>query len=117
MKIAVLKEGAVGESRVSATPESAKKFIALGATIAVEAGDGEVLVRVIDAGPGLRGVDPDKLFELFYRSPSARAVSGGAGIGLYVCRALVEAMGGRMWAADRAGGGAEFGFSLLALEG
>jgi K+-sensing histidine kinase KdpD len=87
-----------------------------GVTITVEAGDGEVLVRVIDAGPGLGDVEPDKLFELFYRSPSARAVSGGAGIGLYVCQAVVEAMGGRMWAADRAGGGAEFGFSLLALE-
>lgn len=87
-----------------------------GVTLAVEAGDGEVLVRVLDAGPGLRGVEPDKLFELFYRSPSARAVSGGAGIGLFVCRAVVEAMGGRTWAADREGGGAEFGFSLLALE-
>jgi PAS domain S-box-containing protein len=87
-----------------------------GLKVAVETGDGEVLVRVLDRGPGLRGVDPDKLFELFYRSPSARAVSGGAGIGLYVCKAVVEAMGGRMWATDRPGGGAEFGFTLLALD-
>ena len=41
MKIAVLKEQADGERRVSATPETVKKFIALGATLAVEAGAGE----------------------------------------------------------------------------
>jgi K+-sensing histidine kinase KdpD len=87
-----------------------------GVTVAAQAGDGEVLVRVMDSGAGLSGVEPDKLFELFFRSPSARAVSGGAGIGLYVCRAVVEAMGGRMWATDRDGGGAEFGFSLLTIE-
>ena len=41
MKIAVLKEQADGERRVSATPETVKKFIALGAALAVEAGAGE----------------------------------------------------------------------------
>ena len=87
-----------------------------GLTVAVEPGDGEVMVRVLDRGSGLGGVDPERLFELFYRSPSARAVSGGAGIGLYVCKAVIEAMGGRMWATDRPGGGAEFGFTLLALD-
>ena len=40
MKIAVLKEGASGESRVAATPETVKKFVALGAQVAVEAGAG-----------------------------------------------------------------------------
>jgi signal transduction histidine kinase len=87
-----------------------------GVTVAAEATDGEVHVRVLDHGDGLNGSEPDRLFELFYRSPSARAVSGGAGIGLYVCKAVVEAMGGRVWANDRPAGGAEFGFSLLALD-
>ena len=41
MRIAVLKERAAGESRVAATPETVKKFGALGATLAVEAGAGE----------------------------------------------------------------------------
>ncbi|RZM06461.1 MAG: NAD(P)(+) transhydrogenase (Re/Si-specific) subunit alpha, partial [Sphingomonas sp.] len=41
MKIAVLKEQADGERRVAATPETVKKFIALGAVLAVEAGAGE----------------------------------------------------------------------------
>ncbi|MBF9151350.1 NAD(P)(+) transhydrogenase (Re/Si-specific) subunit alpha, partial [Novosphingobium sp. 1Y9A] len=40
MKIAVLRERATGESRVSASPETVKKFIALGATVAVETGAG-----------------------------------------------------------------------------
>mgnify|MGYP006200620225 CR=1 FL=1 len=41
MKIAVLKEMAAGERRVAATPETVKKFAALGATVAVEAGAGD----------------------------------------------------------------------------
>ena len=87
-----------------------------GVTVAAQATNGEVLVRVLDHGDGLNGTEADRLFEMFYRSPSARAVSGGAGIGLYVCKAVVEAMGGRIWAAERPEGGAEFGFSLLALD-
>jgi K+-sensing histidine kinase KdpD len=87
-----------------------------GVTIAAEANADEVAVRVLDRGKGLGGTDGDKLFELFYRAPGHRAVSGGAGIGLFVCKAVVEAMGGRVWAVDRPDGGAEFGFTLLALE-
>ena len=87
-----------------------------GVIVAAQATNGEVLVRVLDHGDGLNGTEADRLFEMFYRSPSARAVSGGAGIGLYVCKAVVEAMGGRIWAAERPEGGAEFGFSLLALD-
>jgi two-component system sensor histidine kinase KdpD len=83
---------------------------------AASASGNEVTVRVLDNGAGLRGAEPERLFELFYRSPSARAVSGGAGIGLFVCRALVEAMGGRSWATDRPEGGAEFGFALQAID-
>jgi signal transduction histidine kinase len=87
-----------------------------GVTLAAEAAGDEVIVRVVDQGAGLRGADPERLFELFYRSPSARAVSGGAGIGLFVCRALVEARGGRSWAMERPEGGAEFGFALQTID-
>lgn len=52
---------------------------------------------------------------VFYRSPSAAMHASGAGAGLAVCRRLVEAMGGRMWAAGRPGGGAEVAFSLPAF--
>ena len=83
--------------------------------VAEEAPD-EVVVRVLDRGSGLGGEQPDRLFELFYRSSSARSVPGGAGIGLFVSRNLIETMGGRIWASERTEGGAEFGFSLPVVE-
>lgn len=79
-------------------------------------GHGEVLVRVLDRGPGFPVEERDRLFELFYRSPGAASRAGGAGIGLFVCARLVAAMGGRIWAAPRETGGAEFGFALPELE-
>ena len=77
---------------------------------------GEVLVSVLDSGPGIKADEAERLFELFYRSSSAKGVPGGAGIGLFVCRHLVEAMGGRIWASPRPEGGAEFGFALPIIE-
>jgi signal transduction histidine kinase len=87
-----------------------------GIEVHAEEVDHSVAVRVQDHGEGLDGEDPSKLFELFYRSESARSVPGGAGIGLFVSRNLVEAMGGHIWAVDRPEGGAEFGFTLPVLE-
>jgi PAS domain S-box-containing protein len=87
-----------------------------GVQLSAEARDEHVVVRVLDDGPGLGTASPEQLFELFYRAPSARAVAGGAGIGLFVCRHLVEAMGGRMWARERDGGGTEFGFELPVID-
>lgn len=84
--------------------------------IAVEAGDAEVLVRVLDDGPGFMAEDTSRLFELFYRSPVTATSASGAGIGLFVCARLIAAMGGRIWAAPRAAGGAEFGFALTELD-
>ena len=87
-----------------------------GIDVRAEEVDHSVAVRVQDHGDGLDGEDPARLFELFYRSQSARSVPGGAGIGLFVSRNLVEAMGGSIWAIDRPEGGAEFGFTLPVLE-
>ncbi|HUG48378.1 MAG TPA: ATP-binding protein [Candidatus Limnocylindria bacterium] len=75
-----------------------------------------LFVRVIDHGPGLGEEDPEKLFDLFYRSPSAKAVPGGAGIGLFVCRRLAEAMGGGIRASSRPEGGSEFVLYLPTIE-
>ena len=87
-----------------------------GLDVTVEEAPNDVIVRVLDRGRGFGGEGTDRLFELFYRSSSARSVPGGAGIGLFVCRNLIEAMGGRIWARERPSGGAEFGFSLPVLE-
>jgi signal transduction histidine kinase len=82
--------------------------------VAIE-GEG-VAVRVTDDGPGLPPDSPDRLFDLFYRAPETLRQTSGAGIGLFVCRELISAMQGRVWAAPAdAGsglGGAEFGFWL-----
>ena len=85
-------------------------------TVKAERSGDEVLVRVLDQGPGIGDEDIDALFALFYRSPRTVGVASGAGIGLFVVRHLAEAMGGRAWAAQRPEGGAEFGFALRVLE-
>jgi len=73
----------------------------------------EVVVAVFDQGIGLDG-DAESAFDLFYRSKSASRVAPGAGIGLFVCRQLVAAMGGRTWLRRRDDGldGSEAGFAL-----
>jgi K+-sensing histidine kinase KdpD len=59
--------------------------------------DGRVEIRVEDGGPGLPDDAVQKIFEKFYRDPSARSHSGrGTGLGLAVVRGMVEAMGGRV---------------------
>jgi two-component system, OmpR family, sensor histidine kinase KdpD len=74
-------------------------------------GSGEVSVRVLDNGPGISEAEAEQLFGLYYRSADSSGAPG-AGIGLFVCRGLVNAMSGRIWARPRPEGGAEFGFSL-----
>jgi signal transduction histidine kinase len=80
--------------------------------VRLEESDNEVVVRVLDRGRGFQSHESDDLFELFYRSPATAAQASGAGIGLFVCRRLINAMRGRIWARPRPGGGAEFGFAL-----
>jgi K+-sensing histidine kinase KdpD len=93
---------------------NAAKYSPAGSTVEVDVDETEegVRTRVLDAGVGIKAEEAERLFELYYRSPVTSAMVGGAGIGLYVCRALIEAMGGRIWAASRPTGGAEFGFVL-----
>jgi PAS domain S-box-containing protein len=93
---------------------NAAKYGGAEKTVRVEVASGtdEVAVSVFDEGPGFPEHEAARLFELFYRSPKTAGMAGGAGIGLFVCRRLIEAMGGRMWARQRPNGGAEFGFAL-----
>ena len=72
----------------------------------------EARVRVLDRGLGLEDADPARLFSPFYRSSEAQRTASGLGLGLPVCDRIVTALGGRMWARPRDGGGAEFGFAL-----
>jgi PAS domain S-box-containing protein len=70
-----------------------------------------VRVAVRDDGPGFPPNEADQLFGLYFRSARTTAAPG-AGIGLFVCRQLVSAMGGTIWCRSRPEGGAEFGFTL-----
>lgn len=72
---------------------------------------GSVVVAVRDAGVGLDGVDLRRIFTISYTTKPA-----GTGVGLAVSRSIVEAHGGRIWAASNSDGGATFSFSLPALE-
>jgi PAS domain S-box-containing protein len=81
-------------------------------TIRLDRTEHEVSVRVLDEGPGIDQDQADKLFEPFFRGDKAAQRASGIGIGLAVCRRLVESQGGRMWARRREPIGSEFGFAL-----
>lgn len=72
--------------------------------------NGEVLVEVADAGPGLPPGAETKVFDKFYQA--APGSHRGVGLGLSICRSIVEIHGGRMEAANRPEGGAVFRFTL-----
>ena len=76
------------------------------------AGRQEAIVRVLDRGIGIDEETSAHAFELFFRTKEATRIASGAGIGLFVCRQLIEAMGGRTWLRSRHDAGTEAGFAL-----
>jgi PAS domain S-box-containing protein len=80
--------------------------------ISGSATSGQVTVCVSDQGPGIDARDMQHIFDRFYRSTSAVKQTKGAGLGLYLARAIVEAHGGRMWADPKTDVGAKICFSL-----
>ena len=82
-----------------------------------EADGDEVLVGVEDHGPGVPGGMREKIFERFFRGdPNEVDASGNAGLGLAICRRLVETMGGSIWCERPESGGALFRFNLHRAE-
>jgi two-component system sensor histidine kinase KdpD len=69
---------------------------------------------VRDRGIGLDAGERDRLFERFYRGRAARAHSSGTGMGLAICRGLLAAQGGTVWADNADGGGALFSIVIPA---
>jgi PAS domain S-box-containing protein len=75
--------------------------------------DDEVIVIVTDAGQGIPLREQERIFERFQQlDNSASRRVAGAGLGLYICRAIVEAHGGRIWVRSELGTGSTFFFSL-----
>jgi PAS domain S-box-containing protein len=95
---------------------NAVKFSPGGGTVTVTARRraATVEISVVDEGIGIPAGEQKRIFQKFYRADSApsREGFGGAGLGLFIARGLVAAMGGRMWVSSREGEGASFAFEL-----
>jgi two-component system sensor histidine kinase KdpD len=97
--------------------ENAAKYTPVGSTVEVGARvqGKELRVFVADDGPGLPAGMEERIFEKFTRGRTESSTPG-VGLGLAICRAIVEAHGGKIWAETRREGGAKFTFSLPLTE-
>ncbi|WP_424193692.1 DUF4118 domain-containing protein [Ampullimonas aquatilis] len=80
-------------------------------TISAHVGDAFMYITVADNGPGLPDTQAEKLFEKFTRGERESATPG-VGLGLAICRAIVSAHGGTIWAEQSSAGGAAFIFTI-----
>ncbi|MFQ5356189.1 MAG: sensor histidine kinase [Mariprofundaceae bacterium] len=79
--------------------------------------DGQAMIRVSDHGPGIAKEHLPQLFDRFYRADEARnREAGGAGLGLAICKRIIEAHGGKIWVESQLGAGTSFRI-LLPLSG
>jgi signal transduction histidine kinase len=74
-----------------------------------------LLIAVEDEGPGVPSAERERIFEKFYRTAHGQQqTSKGLGLGLSICRDLVDALGGRIWVEEAPTGGARFVVALSA---
>jgi two-component system, OmpR family, sensor histidine kinase KdpD len=99
--------------------ENAVKYSPPGSPLRVAvapASPNAVVVSIADRGPGIPAGQETRIFDKFHRA-AADGSAGGVGLGLAICRAIVLAHGGRIWAENRADGGAVFKLTLPTGQG
>ncbi|GAB4482810.1 MAG: hypothetical protein Kow00124_31910 [Anaerolineae bacterium] len=95
--------------------DNAARFSPPHKPIMVRASDSqdEVIISVVDCGPGIALDEQERIFDRFYQiARQGDSERGGVGLGLSICRGIVEAHGGRIWVESEPGKGAAFHFSL-----
>ena len=91
---------------------NAFKFTPEGGRVMVRAGkvDASVQITVEDSGPGIPAADLPRIFDRYWRGD--RASRDGAGLGLAICKGIVDAHGGNIWVESTVGGGTTFWFTV-----
>jgi len=94
--------------------ENALKYTPRGSQIDIftNADNQHIMIEVADCGIGLKDEERIRVFDKFYRGSAAVKGQRGVGLGLAICRAIVEAHGGRIWEENRPDGGARFIFTI-----
>jgi PAS domain S-box-containing protein len=85
-------------------------------TLELECRDGNAVLSVADTGPGLTPEEQEQVFERFWQAPGGRR-AGGTGLGLYLCKQIVQAHGGFVKCASRPGRGTTFIINLPMTKG
>lgn len=83
--------------------------------VQVAAAGEEVVISVVDHGPGIRPEERHHIFDRYYRSKTQAGDREGVGLGLYIVHGLVERHGYRLWISDTPGGGATFHVAIPAV--
>lgn len=96
---------------------NAVKFTPDGGSVCIRAyrEGNELVVTVADTGPGVAPEDQERIFDSFQQGSRGAPKEEGTGLGLTLCRQLVELFGGRMWLESILGEGSTFGFSVPGL--
>ncbi len=100
-----LKFTARGEVRVQAR------------TLSVDESQYDLMISVMDTGEGIHAEHLDQIFDLFVQAPESRSeLHEGVGLGLSICKSLVEKMGGSIQASSEVGSGSRFSFTIPVTE-